>query len=113
MHIYICIHLFTCSIYISHLGKLVPNHTMVSLILTELKSIRERGWLLNGFPRTVSQAEALSTQETLNSVIFLNVPFDTIIARVKDRWIHGPSGRVYNLSYNLPKVSGKDDITGT
>ena len=86
---------------------------MVNLILTELKSISGCGWLLDGFPRTVLQAKALSTQETLNSVIFLDVPFDTIIARVKDRWIHGPSGRVYNLLYNPPKVSGKDDITGT
>ena len=86
---------------------------MVSLILTELKSISGRGWLLDGFPRTVSQAEALSTQETLNSVIYLDVHFDTIIARIKNRWIHEPSGRVYNLSYNPPKVSGKDDITGT
>merc|ERR1711860_208838 len=48
----------------------------------------------------------------VNVVINLEVPFDTIIDRIKDRWIHPGSGRVYNLIFNPPKVAGKDDETG-
>ena len=48
----------------------------------------------------------------MNVVVNLCVPFDTIIDRVKDRWIHPASGKVYNLVFNPPKVEGKDDETG-
>ncbi len=85
---------------------------IVSLMLTELNNTREQGWLLDGFPRTVSQAKLLSDKHDLDSVVYLDVPFETIINRVKDRWIHVESGRVYNLLYNPPKSPGQDDITG-
>ena len=55
--------------------------------------------------RTVAQAEALQAETPVNVVVNLCVPFETIIERVKDRWIHPASGRVYNLVFNPPKVS--------
>ncbi|CAG8568198.1 8264_t:CDS:2, partial [Racocetra fulgida] len=52
------------------------------------------------------------TNRSLNLVINLNVPEEVILQRIMDRWVHVPSGRVYNLSYNPPKINGIDDITG-
>ena len=86
---------------------------MTHLILTKLQAMRTVSWLLDGFPRTVVQAKALSRQEQLHTVLNLAVPPATIIARVQERLIHLPSGRVYNLSYNPPLVPGKDNETGT
>lgn len=72
---------------------------------------------MDGFPRTISQAEALDAtlnklMQPLNLVINLQVPEDVILQRIMDRWVHIPSGRVYNLSYNPPRVPGLDDVTG-
>jgi len=93
-------------------GALVPDETMVNLISSELKNLESEPWLLDGFPRTKAQAEALQKQTPVNVVINLDVPFETIIERVKDRWLHPGSGRIYNLVFNPPKVAGKDDVTG-
>ena len=94
-------------------GTLVPDKIMVELILAEISAMPfEKGWLLDGFPRTVAQADELSKHQTLDTVINLDVPFATIIERIRGRWIHIPSGRVYNDSYNPPRVPGKDDVTG-
>ena len=48
----------------------------------------------------------------LTLVVNLDVPDDTILSRISDRWVHLPSGRVYNMSYNRPQVDGHDDLTG-
>lgn len=85
---------------------------MVGLISGELKGLGAQNWLLDGFPRTLPQAEALQKETPVNVVIHLDVPFQTIIDRVKDRWVHAPSGRIYNTVFNPPKVPGKDDVTG-
>lgn len=58
-----------------------------------------------GFPRTVPQAQALDKAHQINTVIDLNVPFQTIKDRLTARWIHPGSGRVYNTEFNPPKVS--------
>lgn len=92
-------------------GLLVPDSIMVSLILDSIREGNQR-WLLDGFPRTLQQAEALSQHITLDRVINLNVPSSTIIDRIKGRWIHMPSGRVYHDEYNPPQVTGLDDHTG-
>lgn len=92
-------------------GQLVPDETMVPLILSELQTMK-RAWLLDGFPRTRVQAEALHVQERLDAVVSLDVPPEVIIERVQGRWVHLPSGRVYNESYNPPRVAGRDDVTG-
>lgn len=58
----------------------------------------------SGFPRTVCQAEALEDAYSPDSVINLDVPFQTIKQRLTSRWTHLPSGRVYNVDFNPPKV---------
>ncbi|KAI7901533.1 adenylate kinase-domain-containing protein [Cokeromyces recurvatus] len=101
-------------------GKLVPDHLLVSLINKELASqqqIKNENWLLDGFPRTLNQAKALDVtlnriSQPLNLAINLQVPEEVILQRIIDRWVHIPSGRVYNLSYNPPKKDGLDDLTG-
>ncbi|XP_049595172.1 GTP:AMP phosphotransferase AK3, mitochondrial isoform X2 [Syngnathus scovelli] len=85
---------------------------MSRLILTDLRAIEQSSWLLDGFPRTVTQADSLDQVYSVDTVINLNVPFDTIKARLSSRWTHLPSGRVYNIDFNPPKVPGRDDVTG-
>lgn len=77
----------------------------------------QQSWLLDGFPRTLAQAQYLEAflqprHAPLNMVINICVPPATILARITTRLIHPPSGRVYNLEYNPPRVPGKDDVTG-
>ncbi|XP_041974517.1 GTP:AMP phosphotransferase AK3, mitochondrial [Aricia agestis] len=93
-------------------GKLVPDDVMIKFMVSELKKVQDKSWLLDGFPRTVAQAQAIWKVEPVNIVLNLNVPFEVIIDRVKNRWVHLPSGRVYNIGFNTPKVMGKDDVTG-
>jgi len=90
-------------------GKLVPDWMVTKLALDE---IGEGAILLDGFPRSVKQAEALADHTDIDAVIDLNVPFDVIKDRLTSRWTHAPSGRVYNTGFNDPKVPGKDDVTG-
>ncbi|XP_063393710.1 GTP:AMP phosphotransferase AK3, mitochondrial [Cydia fagiglandana] len=92
-------------------GKLVPDDLIIKFMITELKKVETKPWLLDGFPRTVAQANALWKTQPVDVVLNLVVPFDVIIDRVKNRWVHLPSGRVYNIGFNTPKQSGKDDIT--
>ncbi|KAI8325489.1 adenylate kinase [Martensiomyces pterosporus] len=97
-------------------GELVSDDVIVELIRTELSSI-STSWLLDGFPRNIAQAKALdamlaATSQSLNAVINLAVPEDVILQRIVERYVHVPSGRVYNLTYNPPKVPGADDVTG-
>ncbi|XP_035246547.1 GTP:AMP phosphotransferase AK3, mitochondrial isoform X1 [Anguilla anguilla] len=93
-------------------GQLVPDDIITRLILLELRNIEQSPWLLDGFPRTVRQAEALDEAYNIDTVVNLNVPFETIKERLTSRWIHLPSGRVYNTSFNPPKIPGLDDVTG-
>ncbi|XP_069776653.1 GTP:AMP phosphotransferase AK3, mitochondrial isoform X2 [Narcine bancroftii] len=93
-------------------GNLVPDDVITRLILHELKNIDQYNWLLDGFPRTGPQAEELHKVYQLDTVMKLNVPFDTIKERLTSRWIHPGSGRVYNTIFNPPKVAGIDDLTG-
>nr|XP_020461608.1 GTP:AMP phosphotransferase AK3, mitochondrial [Monopterus albus] len=93
-------------------GQLVPDDVMSRLILSDLRAMDQSSWLLDGFPRTVSQAEALDAVYSLDTVINLDVPFQTIQQRLTSRWTHLPSGRVYNTDFNPPKVPGFDNMTG-
>ncbi|XP_030625550.1 GTP:AMP phosphotransferase AK3, mitochondrial isoform X1 [Chanos chanos] len=93
-------------------GQLVPDDVISRLILSNLKTMDHSSWLLDGFPRTVAQAEALDTMCSVDTVINLNVPFDTIKERLTSRWVHLASGRVYNIDFNPPKIPGLDDVTG-
>lgn len=69
-------------------------------------------FILDGFPRTAVQAVQLDDIVPINLVVNLNTPSDIIIDRICNRWVHEPSGRVYNTTFNAPKVEGKDDVTG-
>lgn len=93
------------------LGKLIPDSSMINCILEELKTV-EGSILLDGFPRTSAQAEKLWEVQKIDSVLSLIVPYEIIADRVKHRYVHMPSGRVYNLDFNPPKVPMKDDPTG-
>ncbi|CAO2585120.1 GTP:AMP phosphotransferase AK3, mitochondrial [Lemmus lemmus] len=93
-------------------GKLIPDDVMTRLALHELKNLTQCSWLLDGFPRTLPQAEALDKAYQIDTVINLNVPFEVIKQRLTARWIHPASGRVYNIEFNPPKTVGIDDLTG-
>ena len=93
-------------------GLLVPDNTILQVVLKELEGHGNASWLLDGFPRTLSQVDSLLSEVTPHAVINLNVPFDTIIERISGRWIHPPSGRVYNDTYSPPRVPYVDDVTG-
>ncbi|KAI1501186.1 adenylate kinase [Biscogniauxia marginata] len=69
-------------------------------------------FLLDGFPRTAPQAERLDDIVPINWAVSIQTPVDVIIERIASRWVHEPSGRVYNTSFNAPKVPGRDDVTG-
>jgi len=90
-------------------GKLVPDWMVTKLCMD---AIPEGAVLLDGFPRSVKQAESLAREHQIEAVIDLNVPFDVIKDRLTSRWTHAPSGRVYNIGFNDPKVPGIDDVTG-
>ena len=72
----------------------------------------DTSFILDGFPRTATQAQALSHLLPINVVFQLVTPVDIILSRMASRWIHLASGRVYNVGFNDPKVQGKDDVTG-
>lgn len=69
-------------------------------------------FLLDGFPRTAVQADRLDEIVPINWAVSIKTPVDVILERISGRWVHEPSGRVYNTSFNAPKVAGLDDITG-
>ncbi|ORY55470.1 P-loop containing nucleoside triphosphate hydrolase protein [Pseudomassariella vexata] len=69
-------------------------------------------FLLDGFPRTATQAERLDEIVPMNMAISIKTPFEVIMERIHSRWVHEPSGRVYNTSFHIPKVPGRDDMTG-
>lgn len=101
----------------SHMDKggLVPDEIMIKLILADASSILDnsnRSLLLDGFPRTMDQAVSLDKSMNVDFVVNLDIPTETIVQRISERWIHPGSGRVYNLSYKPPRVPGKDDETG-
>ena len=94
-------------------GSLVPDELIIQLVLEEVAKLpAETNVLLDGFPRTVAQAEALGREITVDIAINLDIPEATIVERMSGRWIHMASGRVYAYDYNPPKEEGKDDVTG-
>ncbi|KAI9794162.1 MAG: hypothetical protein M1816_006087 [Peltula sp. TS41687] len=69
-------------------------------------------FILDGFPRTAAQAAQLDSQITINLVVNIITPTSIILDRISDRLVHAPSGRVYNDTFNPPRVAGRDDVTG-
>ncbi|EGY17358.1 GTP:AMP phosphotransferase like protein [Verticillium longisporum] len=72
----------------------------------------DASFILDGFPRTATQAVTCDKIIPINLVVSLQTPFDVIMQRIAGRWVHEPSGRVYNTTFHPPKVAGIDDITG-
>jgi adenylate kinase len=69
-------------------------------------------FILDGFPRNESQASQIEKLIPINFVVNIHSPPEVIIERISNRFVHAASGRVYNTTFNPPKVAGKDDVTG-
>ena len=95
-------------------GQLVSDDLIIGLVKERIsKEDCAKGFLLDGFPRTIPQADAMKDKGiVIDHVIEFDVPDDVIVERMAGRRVHPSSGRVYHISYNPPKVSGKDDVTG-
>lgn len=95
-------------------GELVPDDIMIALINSRLThSDCADGFLLDGFPRTVAQAEALKQSGIeLDAIIYFHVEDHEIVKRMNGRRVHLPSGRTYHTEFNPPKIAGRDDVTG-
>ena len=93
-------------------GQLVPDDLVIDLLKEALATPdAQKGFLLDGFPRTMPQAQALDAAVTIDKVVDLQVPFELIEERVTGRRM-SPSGHVYHIKYNPPKVAGVCDVTG-
>lgn len=95
-------------------GALVSDDIIIGLVRDRLQQPDcERGFLFDGFPRTIAQADALkSAGVPIDYVVDFDVPDEDIVERLSGRRVHPASGRVYHVKYNPPKVPGKDDVTG-
>jgi adenylate kinase len=95
-------------------GKLVPDDLIIALVQERVSQPDcVKGFLLDGFPRTIPQADALKTAGIhIDYVLEFDVPDEIIVERMSGRRVHLASGRTYHVVYNPPKVEGKDDITG-
>ena len=95
-------------------GALVPDQLIIELVKERIQdSDCMQGFLLDGFPRTIPQAEAMKEAAiTIDMVIEIDVPDNVILDRLSGRRTHLASGRIYHIHNNPPKIQGKDDVTG-
>ena len=95
-------------------GQLVSDDIIIGLVQERLQQPDcKRGYLFDGFPRTIPQAEALKRAGVpLDYVLEIDVPDDEIIVRMSGRRVHPGSGRSYHIKFNPPQAEGKDDVTG-
>jgi adenylate kinase len=95
-------------------GDLVSDDIIIGLVKERITQADcGKGFLFDGFPRTIPQAEAMKASAVpLEHVVEIAVPYDDIIERMSGRWVHLPSGRTYHVKFNPPKSAGKDDVTG-
>jgi len=98
-------------------GELVPDNLILEMMKKKLSDNEcQNGYILDGFPRTLPQAEGLDKildqiNSKLNKVIIIEVNDNTIISRMSGRRVHKNSGRIYHIKFNPPKNEGLDDIT--
>jgi len=95
-------------------GALVSDDIIIGLVKERIAQPDcARGFLFDGFPRTIPQAEAMKTGGVkIDCVLEIDVPFQSIVERMSGRRSHPASGRTYHVKFNPPKVEGKDDVTG-
>ena len=95
-------------------GGLVSDDIIIALVKERIQSPDcKNGYLLDGFPRTITQADSLKTQGIkLDYVIEVQVPDEDIVIRMSGRRVHLNSGRTYHIDFNPPIVQNKDDLTG-
>ena len=95
-------------------GGLVRDDIIIGMVKERIAEPDcAKGFLFDGFPRTLAQAEAMvAAGVNLDAVVEIDVPDSAIVERMSGRRVHLPSGRTYHVKYNPPKVAGKDDATG-
>ena len=95
-------------------GALVPDPLVIELVKERVKEPdAARGFIIDGFPRTIAQAEALREAGIdIDYVIEIDVDDEEILRRMSGRRVHPASGRSYHVDFNPPKVAGHDDLTG-
>src|SRR2546422_2870398 len=95
-------------------GQLVSDDVITGLVKERLKQKDcAKGYLFDGFPRTIPQAEAMkAAQVPIDYVLEIDMPDEEIITRMSGRRVHPASGRSYHVKFNPPRVEGRDDATG-
>jgi len=95
-------------------GQLVSDDLIIGLVKERIaQEDCAKGFLLDGFPRTIPQADAMKAAGVIvDFVLEFDVPDEEIVKRMAGRRVHSGSGRTYHIVYNPPKVEGKDDVTG-
>ena len=95
-------------------GALVSDDIIIGLVKERLKAADcANGYLFDGFPRTIPQADAMRDATVpIDVVLEIDVPDSAIVERMSGRRVHVASGRTYHIKFNPPKVPGKDDVTG-
>jgi len=100
-------------------GNLVPDEVIIGVLLEAVGRPNARdGFLFDGFPRTIPQAEALGSEleklgRQLTAVLMIEVSDEEIVTRISGRRVNLASGRVYHVDFDPPKVDGVDDVDGT
>jgi adenylate kinase len=95
-------------------GALVPDELVIALVRERVKAVDCRqGFIVDGFPRTIPQAEALRTAGIdIDFVLNIDVSDEEILRRMSGRRVHPASGRSYHVMFNPPRADGRDDVTG-
>lgn len=94
-------------------GELVPDELTIELVRRRLSQPDAAGgYILDGFPRTIPQAEALEEFSKVHKVLRFVLDDDEVVRRLSGRRVHPGSGRVYHVEFSPPKEEGKDDVTG-
>ncbi len=94
-------------------GELVPDELTIELVRDRLsQEDAKKGFILDGFPRTIPQAEALDGFARIDKVVRFILGDEEIVKRLSGRRVHKASGRTYHIEFSPPKAPGKDDVTG-
>lgn len=94
-------------------GGLVPDSVTIEMVKNRIAEPDcENGFILDGFPRTIPQADALAEMTDIDAVVNFVVPMEEVVKRLSGRRMCPSTGRLYHIVFNPPKVEGKDDETG-